>query len=219
MSESDKSPCHGTDDSLILREFDELKKAGLIAGKRRLVRKSNMLDSSAEFHGGRVFHSRIYYRLGKCSLTSCDVKFILLHEEGHARTLQVWQIFIVALSAILLWMNFLHPPSVFRDNLLLVAADLIVSAFSFRSALFFLRWDEYRADKYGAIVLRDRFGVAKPSRVLQNVLASLQLSSSSLERRRDGVAKTYWMILGVIFGDPHPKAEDRVKRIAETVDI
>jgi Zn-dependent protease with chaperone function len=205
---------------MVLRTFDELKRAGCISDKRRLVRKGDLLDSSTQFHGGRLFHWRIYYRLGKCSLSPNELRFILLHEEGHARSLQVWQIFMVALAAVLVWLNFLYRPSVFQESILpLVIADVLVSAVGFRMFLASLRWDEYAADRYGAIVLRDRFGIAKPSRVLQDVLASLDSSSASLSRRREKIAKTYWMILGAIFGDPHPIAEDRVKRIRETVDV
>jgi len=189
---------------------------------RKIKKLGTSLDSSTDFHGGRIHHFTIYFRLGTYSPDSDELRFILLHEEGHLRTPEFWQVYIAALVVVTMSIfraivpNF--PITQWWDIPWMILLFLIIAIFSWKICLPILRLDEYRADRWASMELKAKYGVSKPSTLLHRTLSSLNASRRSLNRYRERVAGRYWAIMLRIFGDPHPTDEQRVRRIAEIVD-
>ena len=184
--------------------FQELKNQGLISPKRELKEKGNKT-----FKAG-FFRDIIYYdpRLSK-TLDDDEVRFVLLHEEGHHRD-KVGTIRIVLIL-------FLVLPSLLMDSIL---SPLQVRGFVWSFALTFFPisflllallamkpvfWqDEYEADLYAAKTFFETYK-KKPSLVLESAL----MKAAEFTEKERGI---FSRKIRLIF-DTHPQDFERILHI------
>ena len=197
----------------ILEVFEELKRPPLnLLPKERKLRESG-IDN---FKSGVLFRRTIFFDPKYRHLPVNDLRYALLHEEGHKKkkkyTTLVLEIdvFVILLSSFLIS----YSPINQKIQLAITYGLLPVYIFLLLSSLRIfggaIQKDEYFADKYSAMILKQSFGVRRPSLIVESTLSKITSS-----RNKDALSYR----LGVLFfGGLHPSDEERVGAIERTVD-
>jgi len=189
--------------------------------------------------------NRIFYNENSTKISDNAIRFSLLHEEGHFREFQsnvIIGLFQQIVFSGILCSGFLSGISLLifaaltlagnfeKTEILVVIAvsGILFFIFFLQTILFFLIWlmttrtfqtplqmDEYSSDSYAAKVLRDCFGVEKPSLCLREVLEDIM---KDFERIRGKNRSFYRKMQYVFKGGTHPSIEDRVEKIEKFID-
>lgn len=202
-----------TPDNKIQSIFEELKLKGHIQSKRKI--KSSKF--AINFKAGLLFYNTIFYNPKLSNMNEENIRFCLLHEEGHKINNQYGTpcviIFIITASIPLI-INWLLS----GNNLIISIAIICYSLlFIFSSIKIFnepLRWDELQSDIFAATILRDSYNVKKPSETLYNTFLEIDsILKSSSENNNSLITRFAFEITFY-----HPTDEKRIKNIRTFVD-
>jgi hypothetical protein len=193
--------------------FAELKSKGLLPPQRKLT--SSKLTPT--FRSAILFYNTISYNPKFCGMQEDNIRFSLLHEEGHKIRPQYGTpgvIFFIILALIPFLLIFIF----YRDNPVFVYSSLIYSIiFVFTVIHIFsesFHGDEFDSDLFAAEILRDSYGIKKPSYILYNTLT--EIYSIMYPKYPENVSIFYRIEYGLM--SLHPSLEDRVKKVALLVD-
>jgi Zn-dependent protease with chaperone function len=191
--------------------FKELQEKELISTKRK-IQSSKYVKN---FKAGLVFSNNISYNPKLSNMNEDNIRFALLHEEGHKVKHQYGTpgvIFFLIMAFIPVIFNFLLS----GNNLILSTSILIYSLmFILISIKIFsepLRGDEFESDLFAATVLRDSYDIKKPSEILHNTLTEIRL----IFKHSGNISIPEKIIFGLFAY--HPLDEDRIKNIRILVD-
>ena len=165
------------------RIFNELIDCGCIAATRKIEAS----DAWTSFHAGLC---TIHYNPKMNELDENSIRISLLHEEGHIRLQYRTFLFLILLFAIL--------TSIFLTNFNLILKILGSVIIIFILGLLFVLIDEYESDIFASKLLRDKFGISEPSKILEKALEKMPSNRFS--------AYT------------HPSIQNRMRNIADNVD-
>ncbi len=165
------------------RIFNELVKNGGVAGSHK-IEASEKWDY---FHAGLC---TIHYNPKMNVLDENFIRISLLHEEGHIRLQYRTILFLTLLFIVILLIFFTN-----IDQHLKLLCSIILTLFS---CWLFVLMDEYESDKFASIMLRDKYNISKPSKILEKTLEQMPHS---------------WLSAFT-----HPSVKKRVKNIVEKVD-
>jgi hypothetical protein len=157
-------------DIRILEIFNEFKTQKIIDPRRKIIANTKQLGT---FRASISFFNTISFNPKMCEDLPDDViRFCLLHEEGH---LVRGQFGTPALA--LLWGIGLIPLLyciLSRINGIIFIISLCFTLFVVFSSIQILKqpfnWDECGSDEFASKILRDKYGVKKPSEVLEKTL-------------------------------------------------
>jgi len=206
--------------------FSELKSRGLIPPERKL-RPSGIVPNFRS----ALFFNTTSYNPKFCDMQEDTIRFSLLHEEGHKILPQyglprAMLFFIIALIPLLFIFIFYHNTPVSADNNFVPVDNksvLVISSLFYTLILGFstlatfresFHGDELNADLYAAEILRDSYGVKKPSYVLYNTL--IELDSIMYPEHSEKASLLYQLQYGLL--PLHPPIAGRVKNVARFVD-
>lgn len=193
--------------------FQELSSKGHI-NKSKKCRWSPFVFN---FKAGVLFRRTIFYDKRYDGLDEDLLRFALLHEEGHHQGKQYTPLIlivdvIVIVSSVLL-VNWNAGPA--RDvvqpvvwGLLPIYIWLILASLKVFGK--YVHEDELRSDSFAARILRDSYGISKPSEVVDRMWKALTPSE-----RHDSIG---YRLFRLLLGGLHPSDQERVRRIAETID-
>lgn len=195
--------------------FAELKKNGVIPSNRKL--RSSILTPN--FRSAIIFRNTISYNRKFRDMQEEDLRFCLLHEEGHKIKTQYGTpcLFCVSFFALI---PFVLMEIFFNSYPVLVFSSLIYSLILIIIALGVLRQfihdDEFDSDLFAAEILRDYYGIKKPSYIAYNTFEEVY----SIMHPKYSQKVTLFGKLGecLFFYNLHPSTDKRVKKIAHLVD-
>jgi len=192
----------------IIEIVKELKTRKLIDPRRNIIASEKVPFG---FKASVFSSNTISYNPKLSGFDDDMIRFALLHEEGH---LKRGQYGIPALF-FLLCLGFI--PLLYCINQKVDPSIMIISTFfmlfivvsSIRILTEPFHWDEYGSDEFASKLLRDEYGIKKPSEIVKNTLNAVPISfdSSSLFHR-----------LCLAFIEYHPSTEQRVRNVTELVD-
>jgi len=169
------------------------------------------------FRSAIIFYNTINYNPKFCDMQEENIKFCLLHEEGHKIKPQygppsLFAVLLLFLIPLALIMIFYYTYPVF------VLACFIYSIIFLMIALAMLRQsfhdDEFDSDLFAAEILRDYYGIKKPSYIAYNTFKEIQQIICPKYSEKISIFEK----LEVSLFNIHPLNEDRVKKIALLVD-
>jgi len=193
--------------------FRELRSNGFIRKSKR-CRWSPFV---ANFKAGMLFRRTIFYNKKYDNLDDDSLRFALLHEEGHHRGRQYITLILiidiaVIVSSILL---VIWKANSARDmiepivwGLLPIYMWLLLASLKVFNK--YIHEDEFKADAFAARILRDSYGIGKPSEIVDRTLKAL-----APKEKHDSIG---YRLCRLLLGGLHPSDEERVRRIAETID-
>lgn len=198
----------------ISRVFRELKRDGCINRNRHLRASRFALNFRA---GIVLFRNTIFYNKKYESryfqLNENELKFILLHEEGHYQRIQCgiigFLIFLGLLVSINLYLilNQTKIPGIDKDVL-----SNALSLFNFLIFLMCIKilspvfhFDEFNSDEFAADTMKRNYRIQNPSKIIHSTLEKL----SEIHKSEFGYSEA----IGKIFFDFHPSIMDRVINI------
>ncbi len=193
----------------ILQIIDELKNDNLIDPNRTLKVSK---DIAMSFKAGILSRNTITYNPKYCEELDDDmIRFCLLHEEGH---LKRGQYGVPALFLLVCLGGF---PLIYcllvKANQDLFILSLFFFLFVLLSSIRILtepfHWDEYNSDEFASKILKEKYGIRKPSKILKRTLDSIP---SSLDFSK------FHSRLFYAFIEYHPSTEQRVRNIVEFID-
>jgi len=195
-------------DKRIINIFNELKTRNLIDPSRKI--KSKKMPGAFK---ATIFTSNtiLFNPVASKELNGDMIRFCLLHEEGHLKQGQF------GVSALFLLWGLGLIPLIFcilsgiGDGIFLISLcfALFVIFSSIRILTEPFHWDEYGSDEFASKILRDNYGIKKPSEILKNTLDKLP---SSLDLSKFSHRLFYSLV------ENHPSTEQRVKNIVELFD-
>lgn len=191
----------------ILDIFHELKMQNHI-DPSRVLKASKTVPS---FKAGLFSSSTISFNPNLIITNDDEIRFCLLHEEGHLTQGQY------GISALLLLWSIGIIPTVCLIALNAEVRISIISCFftvfvvlsSIRILTEPLQWDEYGSDEYASKILRDNYNIKKPSEIVRKTLNNLPPICDS---------STFYYRLFLAFFEYHPSIEQRVRNISESID-
>ena len=142
-----------------------------------------------------------------------QIRFCLLHEEGHMVEPQISIRFYGILVCILAVILFILVGTFVRNPLAVILAIVLVFfllAVISRSFKWLLKKDEFNADIYSAFILRDHFSISHPSNVVRESLIALDNLMANLSFR--------YKFTFLVMGDYHPSDEERIQMVRTKVD-
>ncbi len=196
------------------REFRELKREGYIDRYRQLRASRFALNFRA---GIVLFRNTISYNQKFESqyfrLNENELKFILLHEEGHYQRIQCgiigFLIFLGLLVSINLYiiLNQTKIPGIDKDvlsnGLLLFTFLIFLMCIKILSPVF--HFDEFNSDEYAADIMKRNYHIQNPSKFVHSTLEKL----SEIHKTEFGYSEA----IGKVFFDFHPSIMNRVINI------
>ncbi len=196
-----------TDEQRIIEIFKDLKRQNVIAGRREL---KPMKEGT--FKASVYSSNTISYNPSLTGFTDDEIRFSLLHEEGHLTLGQygIPSILVLIALGLIPLLYFILSKSDSLNLLILTLCFLLFVLFTsirIQTEPFF--WDEYGSDEYAAEILRDKFGIKKPSKIVKNTLEKLP---HMFDR-----SKLYARLI-IAFIEYHPSDIQRVHNIAILVD-
>jgi Zn-dependent protease with chaperone function len=193
--------------------FQELRSKGHIRKSKR-CRWSPLVFN---FKAGVLFRRTIFYDKKYDNLDEDLLRFALLHEEGHHQGKQYTPLVlimdvIVVVSSVLLvdWKarvdNDIVQPIVW--GLMPIYIWLILASLKVFGK--YIHEDEFRSDSFAARILRDSYGISKPSETIDRMWKALTPS-----KKHDSIG---YRLFRLLLGGLHPSDEERVRKIADTID-
>jgi len=200
----------------IIEISNELKARNLIDPHRKIKTSKNI----PYWFKASVFTSNtIAYNPNVSGMDDDMIRFCLLHEEGHLKRGQYGLpafVFLVCLSFIPLLFVLVLTLFGLRVDSIIATISVIFLIFVILSSTRILAdpfsWDEYGSDEFASKILRDNYGIKKPSEVVKKTLNAL----SALTPRFDS-SKLSSILVSAFFGY-HPSITQRVRNIIEAID-
>jgi len=195
------------DEQRIIKIFHELKSQNVIAARREL---KPMKEGT--FKANVYSSNTILYNPSLTGFTDDEIRFSLLHEEGHLTRGQygIPSILVLIALGLVPLLVFIWSKS---DSVVLLILTLCFLLFVLFTSIRILTepffWDEYGSDEFAAEILRDKFGIKKPSRVVKETLEKLP---HMFDRE-----KLYARLI-IAFIEYHPSDTQRVHNIAILFD-
>jgi Zn-dependent protease with chaperone function len=214
-------------DNRIIKIFEDLKFKGVIAKRRKLIPSKWIFGP---FKSGILLYNTIFYdKTAEEQLSQIgdsELRFILLHEEGHKVNLQYFKPpFMVILSLALFPLLFL---AIFDpENILMkysfTCYSILFIIFSFKILKEPLTIDEYGSDEFASKILQENFKIDRPSEVINSAFMTFKRIYDENNKSNVKKPKHQWFIsiisrIASGFFSYHPKMEDRVKNIQEKCD-
>ncbi len=200
-------------DCRLYRIFQELQEKGLIDRRRRLVRCTFTPSMRGCPALNCIRYRRSFYERNLSRASDDILRFLLLHEEGHARKGSSLLSALPALP-VLLCLMFLGHPSLQAGGLpvtklVFIALLLLTVFFAYRTYYCRMYDEEFTADRYAADAMRYCYRIGDPGALLQNLLSGLTAGASA--PRRKGV------ISGLFRSEPdyRPSISERVQRVRD----
>lgn len=200
----------GNQEASLKQVFRELQDMGLISSTRKLQPFKHGPKHRPDSHAGLLRRSRIYYWLDDSKIEVDGLRFVLLHEERHQRghlSAAAYFISFIGWSSFFVYLyltgHFLHGPQGLLYLLLPVAV--------WYSTWPFAMIDERRSDLWATRLLKERFGIARPSLVVAKAFEFPPMHLSAEDRFVMRLMKTFHT-------DYHPTKEKRIELIAKNVD-
>ncbi len=212
--------------------FQDLKSKGLVSQDRHLKRRYAMLHPLLNFRAGSLFSPRaICYSSSYSSLSEDEVRFALMHEEGHFATKQYSRLLLILgesalrlgllavlvglVSVLLIFLGIRLDQGIISAGIKFITV-VVVALAALTIALKLVKHaelplDEDNADDFAAVRMKEAFGVRRPSKVLGDLL-------DHLRRHRSILGRIVNPILRVFGGDIHRPDHERVERIAQKYD-
>ncbi len=209
--------------------FKELKNDGLINPKRKL--KETMFTSQIQGIFKQIRYNKKFYIQHLSKLDNNQLKFVLLHEEGHivkgSLKEYIW-IFLFILGGIFL---FKWPIHGFFDFIFIFNGQsysisnlgssitqiftMVIYILIFFPLLYRLFYElmfnaEFSADEYAANGLKSRYGIEHPSSVMKDTLEHI-LSQYNF-RIKERIFLVIYQVVGLYPGY-HPSITERVQNI------
>lgn len=200
-------------DTRLFRIFRELQEKGLIDRRRRLVRCTFTPSIRGCPALNCIRYRRSFYEKNLSGASDDILRFVLLHEEGHARKGSFLLSALPALPVLLCLMLFGHP--FLQTEVLpvtkpiLIALLLLTAFFAYRTYYHRMCDEEFTADRYAADAMRCCYRVRDPGALLQNLLSALVPRAPAACSRR--------LISALFRAAPayRPSISERVKRVRD----
>lgn len=205
-------------DSHLYRIFQELQEKGLIDRRRRLVSCTFTLSIQGCPSLNCIRYRRSFYERNLSRASDDTLRFVLLHEEGHARKGSPLLSALPALPVLLCIMFLLHPflqeGGLPVTKLGLIALLLLTVFFSYRTYYHCMYDEEFAADRYAADAMRHCYRIRDPGALLQNLLSDLLATSVP---RHKGSGYLSRAIPGPLRSEPdyRPSISERVQRLRD----
>lgn len=202
-----------TEQNKIETVFADLKSKEILPRNRKL--RQTIL--APNFRSAILFSNTIDYNPKFRDMEEDNIRFCLLHEEGHKiknqyGTPSLFFMSILSLIPFLLILIF------YLNKWVLVLSSFFYSMVLIIVALSTLReaiWDdEFDSDIFAAEILRDYYGIKKPSYVAYNTFAELQSIFHPTYPKKVSIFEKIEASLFNI----HPPMDERVRKIAHLVD-
>lgn len=164
-----------------------------------------------------------------------DIRFILLHEEGHAHygysRMLLPLIVVLASYSVIQWslnpyFSILSLPEKITGitpfNAMIISAIIysflaaFLGATMWRLFIPFKMKSEYFSDNYAASILKQCYSVENPSRNLENALSLMRESFNPSIRFK--MVSYILIYIGILFPDAHPSDCERIARVKQEVD-
>lgn len=193
--------------------FQELRSKGLVTKSTR-CRWSPFVGN---FKAGVIFRRTIFYERKYDALDSDLLRFAVLHEEGHHRGKQYTPLVlmvdaVVVVASVLLvnskagYAEDVVQPVVW--GLMPIYIWLVLASLKVFGK--YIHEDEFKSDMFAATILRDSYGISKPSEVVDRLWKALTPSE-----KRDLLP---YRLFRLLLGGLHPPDDERVRMIAERID-
>ena len=205
-------------DSRLHRIFRELQEKGLIDRRRRLVSCTFTFSIQGCPALNCIRYRRSFYERNLVRASDDTLRFVLLHEEGHAREgsplLSALPALPVLLCIMFLFYPFLQEGGLPVTKLGLIALLLLTVFFSYRTYYHRMYDEEFAADRYAADAMRHCYRIRDPGALLQNLLSDLLATSAP---RRKGSGYLSRAIPGLLRSEPdyRPSISERVQRVRD----
>jgi Zn-dependent protease with chaperone function len=164
-------------DTRLYRIFRELQEKGLIDRRRRLIRCTFTPSIRGCPALNCIRYRRSFYEKNLSEASDDILRFVLLHEEGHARKGSSLLSALPALPVLLCFMFFCHPflqtEGLPVTKPILIALLLLIAFFAYRTYYHRMCDEEFTADRYAADAMRRCYRVRDPGALLQNLLSAL----------------------------------------------
>ena len=209
-------------DSRLYRIFRELQEKGLIDRKRRLVRCTFTFSLRGCPALNCIRYRRSFYERNLSRASDDTLRFVLLHEEGHAKEGSSFLSALPALPVLLCLMLFGHPSlqegGSGGTKFVFIALLLLTVFFAYRTYYCRMCDEEFTADRYAADAMRCCYRTRDPGALLQNLLSGLLAGTST--PRRTGSGDLPQMISGLFCSKPDhcPSIAERVERVRDAAD-
>jgi Zn-dependent protease with chaperone function len=193
--------------------FAELQAKELILGKRK-IKSSRFVQN---FKAGILFYNTIFYNPAFSQIEENNLRFCLLHEEGHKVKHQyglpgIFFFFILAMIPVIFnWSFSSNNPTTSISTTIYSLMFILISVKIFNEPL---RRDELESDLFAATILRDSYGIKKPSNILYNALTEVQTILASKLPVKVSISEK--IMVGLV--SYHPSIEERVKNVRIFVD-
>lgn len=193
--------------------FLKLKKDGLIDERVKLKSKPKLYS----FKASAWRRKTILYDPKTNALSEDSISFALLHECGHMENPQNWKL-VLAFDVVVVIASWLM--SIFYSGVESTPSSPLVYGLMPIYLAFFLvsvriftvpfQKDEYNADLYAAMMLRERYNLKKPDETLKKLLNELDM-----KKLDDGLIARYARLF---FGGIHPSDLERVGYIKSKIN-
>ena len=206
-------------DSRLHRIFQELQENGLIDRKRRLVRCTLTPSVRGCPALNCIRYRRSFYDRHLSRASDDVLRFVLLHEEGHARKGSSLLSVLPALPVLPCLMLLEHPAlqagSLPGAKPIIITLLLLTAFFAYRAYYHRMYDEEFTADRYAADAMRCCYRIRDPGALLQNLLSGLRAGAAA--PRRTGSGRFSRAIPGFLRSEPdcRPSISERVERVRE----
>ena len=214
-----------SNDNQIEKIFLQLKSEKDIGDKTSLIPKKGLKTFDSH-----PFFKQISYDPNFSNWGSDEIKYCLLHEEGHivkAHYGSYFRTFLAIFGVILIGGGLF-----FAFNQILISIGIILFVFCTRLSSKSLEIDEYRSDEFACRILHDKYQISKPSQIVESVLYRLKnLQGLPITNGRTTqskwpqwcikfweVLKKIWNYLIVPLTDYYPQNSLRVTNIIHECD-
>lgn len=216
-SQNESQKKNNTRNQLLIENIiSDLKNRELVNYKRIII----LGHSDRPFTCDIIFRRIVY----DCSFNIPEdpnyLRYYFLHEEGHMTQFQYRFLLYFFMGIEIIGMAYFLISDVIINPiariLLPISTCFILLFVTYRFFYPLLRMDELNADKFGAVLLKEKFGVNKPSQIILNAL-----NFNFFEN--EGIPSTSWLknlenkVFRFIYGY-YPTNDERASYIHESVD-
>lgn len=192
----------------IIEIINELKTRNLVDPKRKIKASKSI---PCGFKASVFTSNTISYNPNISGLDDDEIRFCILHEEGHLKRGQyglpaICLLFCLGLIPLFYCIILKVDPSILMISVFFM---LFVVFSSIRILTEPFHWDEFGSDEFASKILQEHYDVKKPSEILKKVLNSIP---SSFDRSKI-LPRTCLALI-----EYHPSIEQRIRNIVEFVD-
>lgn len=164
----------------------------------------------------KIRYNKSFYENYLTKLDDDILRFILLHEEGHIKNGSSVPYYIIAIVSILFLLLFWYPFNYGLFNSLIFI--LIFFPLSYRFLYISLRKEEFKADEFAAISMKNGYNIFDSTELLRNMFQKVdEITTQNNQKSPFSMLLLIFIILIGFFPDYHPAPCERIANVKKMV--